>query len=489
MIDAIKSSSSISRGVFFLVGPLLGLFIVLDPYLSSYVALSSVGLDVPYGLSILTVICLVFASIFIVLTKKILTFDIEKSFFLLYIIAFQTVALSPDPKLDCSDLVLLIFLVIFLISRTIKQNGLKITSLDILNLCFLFTLLLSVFHGGFVSIINITTPLLAMILSFLFVNFCCNKEMLRFVIKWQIIITLLSAIFGILQEAFFLVTRIAVVGFIPKEELRHMFEPSSIGDILRIPALTGSYVALAYFLGIGLVFCLCILLYWPLKGKQKIWLSVIISIFFGAFLLTLSTYSLLAFICIIPIILLVRWTRYSFHIVTLCMLFIIGLFVTGYYEDLLDTVLQETTVGEFRIRLQLDREGLLGVMNRHPWIGAGVQKSAIYSSHYFGWGAHNNFIRAAADLGIIGLALYSLLIIYSLMRVIVINLKVQKLEDVAIARALLFSFCFMLLVLQFDSTYISLHLWFSMSVIQAADLIYTKANINQTVLQTEKFVY
>jgi len=481
LIDATNLSTS--RGVFLLAGPLLGLFIVLDPYLSSYVELSSVGMDVPYGFSILTVICFIFASIFIVLIKKILALDIEKSFFLLYIIAFQTVALSPDPKLDCSDLVLLMYLLIFLLSRTLKKNGLKVTSLDILNLCFLFTLVLSVFNGGFVSIINFTTPLLAMILSFLVVNFCCNKEMLRFVIKWQIIITILSAIFGILQEAFFLVTRIPVVGFIPREELRHMFEPTSIGDMLRIPALTGSYVALAYFLGIGLIFCLCILLYWPLKGKQKILLSVIISILFVAFLLTLSTYSLLAFICIIPIILLVSWPRYSFHMITLFMLLIIGLFVTGYCEDFLDSVLQETMFGEFRIRLQLNREGLLGVMNRHPWIGAGMQKSTRYSSHYFGWGAHNNFIRATADLGIIGLALYSLLIIYSLVRVIVINLKARKIEDVAIARALLFSFCFILLVLQFDSTYISLHLWFSMSLIKAADFIYTKANINQTVLK------
>lgn len=481
MIDA--TNSSVSRGVFLLAGPLLGLFIVLDPYISSYVELSSVGLDVPYGFSILTVICFIFASIFIILIKMILTLDIEKSFFLLYIIAFQTVALSPNSKLDCSDLVLLVYLLIFLISRSLKKNGLKVTSLDILNLCFLFTLILSIFNGGFVSIINLPTPLLAMILSFLVVNFCCNKEMLRFVIKWQIIITILSAIFGILQEAFFVVTRIPVVGFIPREELRHMFEPTSIGDVLRIPALTGSYIALAYFLGIGLIFCLCILLYWPLKGKQTMLLSVIISILFVAFLLSLSTYSLLAFICIIPIILLVRWPRYSFHIVMLFMLLIIGLFVTGYYEDFSDSVLKEITFGEFRIRLQLNREGLLGVMNRHPWIGAGMQKSARYSSHYYGWGAHNDFIRATADLGILGLAFYSLLIIYSLVKVIVINLKVQKIEDVVVARALLFSFCFILLVLQFDSTYISLHLWFSMSVIKAADLIYTKTNINQTVLQ------
>ncbi|MEP9411387.1 MAG: O-antigen ligase family protein [Candidatus Brocadia sp.] len=460
------------------VGLSIGMIIFADPYLSVYIPISQIKnfrADIPYlfSLSIFGSLVLIFA--FIMLVNKIARQDSAKTFIVLFIIGMQTVALSPIPKIQGSDVVLLVYSSVFLISCMIKQKTFKITLFDILNLGFVSALFLSTINGEIVpSVINLISALMVVALSFLLVNFCTTADALRFLVKWLIIITTLSAIIGILQEVIFYFTGILLIGFIEQKNLRHMFEPTSFGTLVRIPALTDTYVFLAYFLTNGIVMALNILLYTPVTFKRKFLLYAALAIMFVALTLTFSRYSLLALFTMLPWIILARWPAYSTHLIATFVFLSIVIYLTGYHKDIFDIILQEITWGEFRMRLQLNRDGIFGFIHQHPFIGAGLVKSPEYTSNFYGWGAHNAFIRVAGDAGLLGLFLYCLLCIYSFIKAFAINLRVKDATDKGIARGLFFCLCTFFMLLQFDSVYIVIFFWFILGTIKAADLIYTK---------------
>lgn len=456
------------------LGLLLGLLIFADPYISASLHLKALGVDSPFVLSLSIFISFIVVFILAISIKKLITLDRAKTFIVLYIVGLQTMGLSPIPKLDGSNLVILGYLTVFFVSSMVEQRDTRITTLDFLNLCFLFTLFLSLVNGNIGSGLGIITAIFVSISTFLIINLCSKDYLLRFLIKSLLVVTTLSAIFAIFQEAVFIFTGTCLTGFIEKEEFRHMFETNSLGTFFRVSAFTSTYAFFAQFLVTSIVIGLNILLYFLLNRKQKILLSIALGLMFIALILTFSRYSLLALFVIIPIILFVRWPRYSLHFVSLFMLSVIMLYMSGYYKDLFDMIVQEIKWGEFRIRLQVDREGIYGFLYQHPWVGAGVGKSGEYASHFYGWGAHNNFIRVAGDTGILGLIPYCLIISYSLIRAIVINLRVHDPVDKGMARGLLFSLCTLLIMMQFDSVYLAIYLWFLMSVIMAADLVYAK---------------
>ncbi|MCF6158411.1 MAG: hypothetical protein E3K32_07530 [wastewater metagenome] len=466
---------TISFLVFLFVGFLFGLVITLDSYSPSYLSLRSFGINIPYGFSSLILVFFVITFIAVFFIKKMTAWNMRECFIIIYLITLQTIAFSPS-KLDLSDLTIVIFFLIFLIKTSLEKKVIKVTVLDILNLCFFTLLFLTTINGRISSCFSILTFLLIMPLSFLIVNSCSDKEMLTYAIKWFIIITAFSALVAIIQELIFIMTGIPLVGFIERKELRHMFEVTPMGDLLRVPALLGTYVFLAFFLNTGIIFCLCVLLYWSLSRRLKIVISFLIGIMFIALILTFSRYVQLVLVVSIPFILLVRWPRYSLHFASLLIVCALILYLSGYYKDFFDIVLQEIKWGEFRIRLQLNKEGILGIL-KHPWIGKGIGKSHIYTSYFFGWGAHNNFIRVAGDAGLLGLAVYLLIISYSFIKIIILNFKVSDPEDVGIVRGLLFSISVLLISMQFDSVYMGILLWILMSFIQAAGSVYTRREI------------
>lgn len=465
------------------IGFLLGLLILVEPYISPYVSLEIIGMDIPYIFSLLVVFFCIICFILFFLVNKIITHDKAKTFIILYIVSLQAVALSPLPKINIDDIVLLAYLIMFIISRAVEQKGVKVTFLDVLNLGFLSVLIIPTVYAIYErtdSVVGFITAVKSVVLSFLIINFCSNKELLKLLIKWLIITTCISAIIGIVQEALFFLAGVSLVGFIQQKEFHRMFESTSQGPLLRIPAFTGTYAFLVYSLASGIVITLNVLLYLELSRKRKTLLYAVLGIMFIALILTFSRFTLLAFFIIASLIFFVRWSNYSFHMVPVIVLSVLLLYITGYYKDIYASILHEVQWGEFRIRLQLDSDGIYGFFNQYPWIGRGMGLGNRYTSNFNHWGAHNAFIRVADDAGLLGLFAYCLLIFYSLVRVILLNIRIQNLVDVdkGIVRGLLFSFCIFLIMIQFDSTYLVIYLWFFMGAINAAYLIYASEERN-----------
>ncbi|HDZ00626.1 MAG TPA: O-antigen ligase domain-containing protein [Nitrospirae bacterium] len=468
------ANSYFSRNLLILfIGCLTGLIITVDPYLST-LSLNMIGVYIPYGFSLLIIIVSVAAFVLIVLLIKMIKSHKEAiTFIILYTISLQVVGLSPLSKIDAKEVILLTFIIIFFISSMVEQKNIKITLLDILNLCFLSALILSVINGGISSFIQIITFVMAMAVCFLIINSCTDSNLLRQQVKWLIIVTSISAIIGVLQEVVYLSSGIPLIGNIADEQRRFMFQDISLGRVLRVPALTDTYMLFAYFLTSVIMINLNILLYWPLNRRRKTLLSITFGLMFIALILTFSRMSLLAFFILIPIVFIVRWPKYALHMTAGFILLVIGIYLAGYYKDIYDTVLHEVSFGESRVRIALDRKGLYGFIYQHPWIGIGAAKGAKYTAHIYNWPAHNVFILVAGETGLLGLIFYCLIIFYSLIKTISINIRIRNPIDKGITRGLLFSFLAVLIIMQFDVTYVNTYLWFLMGIIKAADLIYT----------------
>lgn len=93
----------------------------------------------------------------------------------------------------------------------------------------------------------------------------------------------------------------------------------------------------------------------------------------------------------------------------------IAIYLTGFLDDIFRAISADCHWGEYRIRLQLAREGIHGFIHRHPFIGVGVSDVYRYTSHYLHWAVHNAFIEAADAVGILGFFfLYCIIIVYIL---------------------------------------------------------------------------
>jgi hypothetical protein len=469
----------------FLVALAVGVLVIADPYVSTqitrYIPVSvtqHTGVRIPYLFTSLLVLVGASCVAFFFAVKKIIRLDTGKVFVIMYLVGVHTIALSPNTKINGAKLVLLMFVFIFLLSRLVDNKNLRITPIDFLSFCLMASLILSFINGKSAQpLITITTSFLLMALSFLLINYCSRLEMLNFIVKWFIIITLISAVYGIFQEAIYYGYKVPLVGFISQKEMRFGFEETSLGTLLRIPALTGSYALLMYFLASSLILILNILFYKSLDFRKKLKLfsaAVIISI---AILLTFSRFTLVALAIVIPLNIIVRWWKYIIHIIAgivlvMCIVYIVGFFYKDMYVEMYQIVVKETQWGEFRIRMQLDKEGLYGFLNQHTFIGTGGGLAGQYAGHFHRWGAHNAYIRVADDAGLFGLLSYTLLTIYSLIKVIIINLRAHRHEDLYIARGLLFVLLAILIMVQFDSVYLGAVLWFFMGVIKSAEIVF-----------------
>lgn len=469
----------------FLLALSIGVLVLADPYISHEIAkliprsiAIYTGTKIPYLFTSLMLIVLILGSAAFYAAKKIIRYDTGKIFIICCLIGYHTVALSPIPKINGGSLTLSFFFAIILVSRLVDKQGLKVTILDFLTLCLMAGIILSMVSGMFKPISTILSAFLVMTLSFLIVNYCSDIEMLKFIIKWFIIFSCISAVLGILQEVIYYFYGVSLVGFIPQKQFQDMFKDTSLGTVLRVPALTSTYMFLAYFLAPSLILILNILFYIPLDWKRKLKLYGAAGIISIGIILTFSRFTMLALAMIIPLIFIIRWTKYILHmiigvILIMSIMYAVVLFFhKDIYKKVYQTVEQEVHWGEGRIRLQLDKEGLYGYFYQNPWIGRGAGLGYRYCGHFRMWGAHNAVIAVADDAGILGLIPYLLLIVYSVIKALMINLRVQRPEDKGIARGILLAFLTIIIMIQFDMGYLGIVLWFFMGIIKAAGSIF-----------------
>lgn len=464
-----------------IIGCIFGLFIVLDPFFASLMAnridLTIAGTNAfklyPYELS-----TLVFLFVLVLpLIKKLVTriaFNFEKSFLVLFLIGVQTRSLTTLGRIDLIELLLIIFLFVLLLNSIVKYEKFKVTVLDLLNLLFIFSVFLSAVIGGVGSFLSsLITMIKFLLIVFLIVNSIKNEDTLIFFLKWLVIVTTISSIIGIVQEAIFVRLGIPITGFfVDKDSMRFMFEETSFGTLMRVPAFFMTYKPLSFFLNTAMLIVFNYFIYkGPFDLKKRLILISSFLLMFIALLLTFSTDGLLS-VCIGLILSVLIWRpNLIVHGFLLILIAMIAIYVFNFADDIQSALSAQIRWGEQRIRLQLAREGILGFVHRHPWVGVGIRNGDKYTGHFYGWPAHNAFILAADEIGVLGLFFYSALLCYTLSNLIKANLVVQEISDKWIPTSLLSGFIAFLITIQFHPFFIEKFTWMYMGVVQAYTLI------------------
>jgi cell division protein FtsW (lipid II flippase) len=199
---------------------------------------------------------------------------------------------------------------------------------------------------------------------------------------------------------------------------------------------------------------------------------------------------MLGFIISLFLAVLIRWSKYIIHLLICLTVGIIICYYSGLLDHLNRWVSSEITYGEQRMRIQLNKEGIEKLFDsdlHHILFGRGIGNGIRLTSNYNRWPAHNAFILAADEVGIIGLIVYVSMFAYLTIRIIFINMFSKDDEDIAISRGLLSGFVALLVVLQFHAGFIEQIMWLFFGIVESMYRI-CYGNEKQKIDNTTKMV-
>lgn len=466
-----------------LVGIFAGTFLVLDPLLANILAKM---LDVsmgsrnifklyPYELSSLVFLFFLFLPFikkFLLLTRR----HTEKVFITLFLGGMHITSLTTLVKIDLSELVMLVALFALFLKSVVTGKKLVISLLDILNLAFVAATLISFMNAGIISFVVYAPTLVKFILILILLsNFIYKRELFVFSLKCMIVLTCISSLIGIGQEIIFKTTGILLIGMVDKKNISLMFEMTSQGAFLRIPAFFGTYKPFTFFLNTSILLVFNYFIYnRPFAFKKRFMLISCFLLMTGALLLTFSKDGLLSLFIGLIFSAFMRWPKFLIHGFFCALIAGIAIYLMGFLDDIFMAISADNHWGEYRIRLQLAREGIYGFIQRHPFIGIGVGDVYKYTSHYLHWAPHNAFVEAAGAVGISGLFFYIVLLSYTFYTLIKVNLIAKSPINTWINRGLFSGFIAYMVTIQFHPFFYERFTWLYMGIVNAYVIIVRK---------------
>lgn len=478
MKDQILNKPSTALAIPLIVSWFFGLLVVSDPFLTNIAAnfyITFLGKNIfklyPYEI---TSIFFIFVLCYY-LGKRILRMVFVKfeKMALVAIIGFsQTIALHKLDLLDGADMMIGIVFIITMFKALIKKEEINLSLLVILDIFLFSFLVIASINGGIYSLITGLICIKLTMLTVIITNLIYNESLLKFYIKCLIIATTASSVIAIIQEIIFVTTGIIAIGISETESIKYMFEETAFGTFLRVPAFIVSYKMFAFYLVTNILIIFNYFLYVrPENIKKKIYLIIALFLMTVALMLTFSWDSMLALAVCVLLSILVRSPRFIVYYFLVAVALFLVVYFAGFIDDIKSTFFTEFSWGEYRIRVQLDREGIYGFLNRYPFIGVGNRNGAEYTSSYWTWPAHNAIILALDEVGIFGFIAYLLPIIYTLLTLVMLNISITDCKNKALARGLLFSIICLLIILMTHAGWFENVLWMYMSLTQAFAIV------------------
>jgi hypothetical protein len=302
-------------------------------------------------------------------------------------------------------------------------------------------------------------------------NLIYKKKLDKFFFKWFIIITVASSVIAIIQEVVWVTTGTMLIGPIEERQIRFTMEQTSYGQLLRTPAFAPGYKLLAFYLISAILLILNYLFYKKdVEKRTKRYLFVSLCLLFTALLLTFSKDSLLALGIGVCLSILIRWPKYSIHITVAAAAVVLLVYLTPLWDYALKEVATEFSWGEYRMRVQLAREGINGFLHGYTFLGSGLKKAKMYTSHFLGWPAHSSIILSANEVGIFGLLAYLTAVGYTIERLVSINLPASN-QNFMVARGMLIAIISLFILFQSHVGWLETILWMLMGTAQGMVLI------------------
>ena len=461
-----------------LLGALLGAVVVFDPVATTYLLRDFSWLrDVPYLLSITTALIVGIAFAvrrFVPQLATAVIHDYWRYFPLLFLVAYQFTGMTIGP-LDATEVLIGVFMLLFLGALFIRpEERFVSTPFNVLHAALVIALALSLVSQ--LKVFAFWKAFKPLVVFFLLVNFLPREGVLQSFLRWLVILAMLSSVFGLVQELAWGAFRVRL-SFLPEKALKDMFEMHFGVPVFRPPALMTGYRSLALYLATALLLVLSSLLAPrdtpPLLPRR--WLYVAVVLIGSTLGLTLAKDIYIGVSAGIVLLLLVyRPSR----IVPLSVAGLAGALavvtviaiVPGNVDTALD--LSRTVPRTEQERIRLDRDSIEAFLHGpYLWTGRGVGSGARYTAHTRSWPAHNAFILAAAELGIVGLTIYVLIYGLVIARAIALNITVTSGPYLIFVRSLLPILVVVLAGAQFEANYLDEFVWTIFATIEATWIV------------------
>ncbi|MBC2694140.1 MAG: O-antigen ligase family protein [Desulfobacteraceae bacterium] len=480
-----------------LLGGSIGLLVGYDPFIKDrfkiefqYQNLLSLF---PYKFSTVFILLVIGTVVGIVYIFKNIkwAFDHKVEIFIVSLVTTNQLT-SLTGRIDLSDLVAILFLILFFVYNftypeyKLEKNPINLLNLLLFGFAFLSTGINA--KGSIIALLVLTMPLIkALMVFFLVVNLVRKRHQAIFFLKTFIVVTTFSAFLGIIQEIIYFFTHIALVGVMDDKAKDFIFEYTSYGNFLRVPALTGWYLSLANLVSISLAIIFNFLLYPEVLGKkqkQRRFLIIALIINSIALFLTFSRTTYLAVFILIIISVMVKKSSLLLHFVV----FGIALLALGHLMGL-STVFYEHmetdihVLGDVGIRTNLARDAIEGSMHKKPLFGVGHWKGIIHTVNVNGWPVHNAFILAINEIGLCGFLIYCSIYIVIFYRLIMTMALVRESQDKVILKGLILGYLAFLINIQFHPSFISNFHWIYFGFLESIHSSLRKTYLERRVPQ------
>jgi O-antigen ligase len=392
----------------------------------------------------------------------------EKIFITTLLLSCHLVGIT-SRKLDIPGFAVLAVLFFWLIYIFTSDNYRVIWNYwHLFILFFLFSIVLSLVNCRPITLVLFLRIIPAFIAFFLMVNLIRNRETAIFAVKIYLLLATFSALIGIFQEIIYFYSGILLVGVIPEANRIYMWEPTFLGQLLRVPAFTGWYLNLGYLLSTALLIGVNLLLYSVVKGlKEKLLLLTVLILISIGLILTFSHGIILMVILAIMVSIFIRWRSLTIHFVAFILIGLLVAYSSGFLTNFVEEPKKYIRTEDVAIRIDLLRDGITGFFNRHPILGNGLGRGAKYTSNVDNWAVHNNIVLVADELGLLGLVAYVALYVAAISRQVVSILKVRNEKDKAVLISLLISLIALVANLQFQYLYLNIFLFIYLGFVEA----------------------
>ena len=453
------------------IGILCGFLIIFDPYLSGIFNLSHARpfhlLPIlPYTVGIILFFFLLSIS-WIVVSSGWLWQRKEVLFIWLLFISTQTRSITSFGRVDLSDVVIILFFVVWLLTHFFDESKkVKLSPMTYLLLAFMLFSFISIVNkgqiGGIITLIKISLAV------FFLVDIIRAEWMLYQAMKSFLVVSTVSAAIGIAQEFLYLTTGVLYIGNVDTATLSLMFQEG----ILRVPAFFGIPQALANILVIAWAMIYFLLLTNPGRPfkNRKILLAMLI-IVTAALILTFSRGAWLAVLIVFLIGIYLKVPARSIHITVLFITVVLASHYSGLLQIAWDTIYHKMGQGDVSDRIILMRESLQGMRQQHPWIGIGIYSGHIYTATPYHWPVHNTFLRAMVETGIIGGTIFLGVFVYLFLRIGILLSGIVNKERKIIYKTLLLALIALSIDLLFDPFLLS-EFWLFLALVQATIMVY-----------------
>jgi O-antigen ligase len=398
-------------------------------------------------------------------------------FFILYVISFEFVAITHIGRIDLNDMVVYLFLLIWLIDQFMNPEETLVKSpVNPLILIFLFFLILSGVNGGMPAVArSLTTVSKYLLVFFLLINLLQTRDRIHFLMKIFLIITSLSAIIALSQSLIYALTGLIFAGTVDDITLSLMFQETPFGTLLRSPAFFGYPQKLASVLSVTLAVSLYYLVSPILRGlKERVFLLIAIFIMSIALVMTFSRGAWLGFAVAAVLIPYTRKVSRAIHYTAALLLVAIIFYYAGTWGFLQMKLQREMILGDVGYRIELLKSALEGFMSRHPYIGIGIDQGPKYHPNPFQWAVHNAFALAAVEIGIFGFLVYCSFFVLLFARLIYLITSLRDEKEKTLPKALLVGFIAHVIYLQADPAFHDTQNWIYFALVEGTFLTYRR---------------